>query len=38
MAIFMPAAAFERAEKAVYYAKHHGRNQVFAFESLVARG
>ena len=33
-----PAAAFERADKAVYYAKHHGRNQVFAFESLVARG
>jgi len=33
-----PTAAFERADKAVYYAKHHGRNQVFAFESLVARG
>ncbi len=33
-----PAAAFERADKAVYYAKHHGRNQVQAYEHLIAQG
>ena len=33
-----PAGAFERADKAVYYAKHHGRNQVHCFEHLVSQG
>jgi diguanylate cyclase (GGDEF)-like protein len=33
-----PSAAFERADKAVYFAKEHGRNQVFGFEALVAQG
>ena len=33
-----PSGAFERADKAVYYAKEHGRNQVFGYESLVAQG
>jgi len=33
-----PAGAFERADKAVYYAKHHGRNQVHSFEKLVSQG
>lgn len=33
-----PAAATERADKAVYYAKHHGRNQVAAHAELVERG
>jgi diguanylate cyclase (GGDEF)-like protein len=33
-----PGGAFERADKAVYYAKEHGRNQVFNYESLVAEG
>jgi diguanylate cyclase (GGDEF)-like protein len=33
-----PAAAFERADKAVYYAKHNGRNQVHCFERLVEQG
>jgi diguanylate cyclase (GGDEF)-like protein len=33
-----PAAAFERADKAVYYAKHHGRNQVHGYDRLVAAG
>ena len=33
-----PSAAFERADKAVYYAKEHGRNQVFGYEDLVAQG
>jgi diguanylate cyclase (GGDEF)-like protein len=33
-----PASAFERADKAVYYAKEHGRNQVCSYENLVARG
>jgi diguanylate cyclase (GGDEF)-like protein len=33
-----PSAAFERADKAVYFAKEHGRNQVFGYEALVAQG
>ena len=33
-----PTGAFERADKAVYYAKEHGRNQVQSHSELVARG
>ena len=33
-----PTAAFDRADKAVYHAKHNGRNQVHAFETLVEAG
>ncbi|MBX3607924.1 MAG: GGDEF domain-containing protein [Piscinibacter sp.] len=33
-----PNAAFERADRAVYYAKSHGRNQVAHHADLVARG
>ena len=33
-----PSGAFERADKAVYYAKAHGRNQVCGHETLVAQG
>ncbi|MDD2925925.1 GGDEF domain-containing protein [Rhodoferax sp.] len=33
-----PSGAFERADKAVYYAKKHGRNQVCGFEDLMAQG
>ena len=33
-----PSAAFERADKAVYYAKGHGRNQVCSHAGLVASG
>lgn len=33
-----PAAAFERADKAVYYVKEHGRNQVAYQGDLVERG
>ncbi len=33
-----PSGAFERADKAVYYAKEHGRNQVQYHAALVARG
>jgi diguanylate cyclase (GGDEF)-like protein len=33
-----PSGAFERADKAVYYAKGHGRNQVQSHAVLVARG
>ena len=33
-----PSGAFERADKAVYYAKAHGRNQVQHYAALVARG
>lgn len=32
------AFAFERADKALYYAKSNGRNQVHCYEDLVARG
>ena len=33
-----PNTAFERADKAVYWAKSHGRNQVAEHADLVARG
>jgi diguanylate cyclase (GGDEF)-like protein len=33
-----PSAAFERADKAVYHAKSHGRNQVASHAALLARG
>jgi diguanylate cyclase (GGDEF)-like protein len=33
-----PSMAFERADKAVYWAKAHGRNQVAEHAALVARG
>ncbi len=33
-----PSAAFERADKAVYFAKSHGRNQVQSHAVLVASG
>jgi len=33
-----PGGAFERADRAVYFAKGHGRNQVRCHESLVAGG
>jgi len=33
-----PSAAIERADRAVYYAKSHGRNQVQSHADLVARG
>lgn len=33
-----PSAAIERADRAVYWAKTHGRNQVQSHADLVARG
>jgi diguanylate cyclase (GGDEF)-like protein len=33
-----PSGAFERADRAVYFAKAHGRNQVHCFGELVSRG
>jgi len=33
-----PSSAFGRADKAVYYAKEHGRNQVCNYQTLVAEG
>ena len=33
-----PSGAFERADKAVYYAKEHGRNQVCSYSALIASG
>ena len=33
-----PGAGFDRADKAVYFAKGHGRNQVCSYTELVARG
>jgi len=33
-----PAAAFERADRAVYHAKHHGRNQVANHAELMRQG
>ena len=33
-----PGGAFDRADKAVYYAKAHGRNQVCSYSELVAQG
>jgi diguanylate cyclase (GGDEF)-like protein len=33
-----PGTAFDRADKAVYYAKAHGRNQVCSYSVLVQAG
>ena len=33
-----PSAAIQRADRAVYYAKTHGRNQVQSHAELVSRG
>jgi len=33
-----PSAAFSRADKALYHAKSHGRNQVAYFDGLVSAG
>jgi diguanylate cyclase (GGDEF)-like protein len=33
-----PGAGFDRADKAVYYAKAHGRNQVCSYPELVSKG
>jgi diguanylate cyclase (GGDEF)-like protein len=33
-----PAAAFERADRAVYHAKNHGRNQVCSHAALMREG
>ena len=33
-----PSRAFDRADRAVYWAKHHGRDQVCSFADLSARG
>jgi diguanylate cyclase (GGDEF)-like protein len=33
-----PSGAFDRADKAVYHAKSHGRNQVCSFTALVESG
>ncbi|MGQ0709668.1 MAG: GGDEF domain-containing protein [Rhodoferax sp.] len=33
-----PSAAFGRADKAVYYAKEHGRNQVVSYQTLLDTG
>ncbi|MDO9166821.1 MAG: GGDEF domain-containing protein [Rhodoferax sp.] len=33
-----PSGAFERADKAVYHAKAHGRNQVCSHAALIASG
>jgi diguanylate cyclase (GGDEF)-like protein len=33
-----PAGAFERADRAVYYGKDHGRNQVNCYEDLASAG
>jgi len=33
-----PSAAFERADKAIYFAKEHGRNQVHNHAALVSSG
>jgi diguanylate cyclase (GGDEF)-like protein len=33
-----PSGAFERADRAVYYAKEHGRNQVCSYAALVTSG
>jgi diguanylate cyclase (GGDEF)-like protein len=33
-----PVAAVERADRAVYFAKHNGRNQVHCMETLVREG
>lgn len=33
-----PSSAIERADKAVYYAKEHGRNQVCSYSTLISIG
>jgi hypothetical protein len=33
-----PSGAFDRADKAVYFVKGNGRNQVRSYEELVAAG
>lgn len=33
-----PSTCVERADAALYYAKHHGRNNIRSFETLVAAG
>jgi len=33
-----PGGAFDRADKAVYHAKSHGRNQVVSYQALVDAG
>jgi diguanylate cyclase (GGDEF)-like protein len=33
-----PAAAFERADQALYFAKNHGRDQVRGYDQLLADG
>lgn len=33
-----PTDVIDRADEALYYAKHHGRNQVACYERLVAAG
>ena len=33
-----PATILERADKALYFAKEHGRNCVHGFEALTAQG
>lgn len=33
-----PSAIIGRADQALYYAKHHGRNQVCFYEDLIAKG
>ncbi len=34
----MPSAVVDKADKALYFAKYNGRNQVCAYERLVAEG
>lgn len=34
----LPSSVIDKADKALYYAKNNGRNQVFAYENLVSEG